>query len=632
MVKIALIGNPNSGKSTLFNALTTSYQKTGNWTGVTVSEKVGEYKKDKTVQIVDLPGLYSFDTNSVDEKIVKDYLSKNQIDAIINVVDGTNLERNLYLTCELSNLNIPIVIAVNMFDQLEKNNIKLDVKKLEQILNVSIVPISAVKRKNLDLLIKNALTTKKRLKQPNLTFFKGNSIVEQRYKFIESVINKVLISKQTKAQIITEKIDKVILNKFLCLPIFFCVLTLIYYLSIKIGGSFGELVLIAFNNLKYATKMNFALLGINKVFTTFITDAVIGGFGAIFSLLPQILVLFILLGVLELSGYASRIAFLFDKLFYKFGLSGKSIIPMFVACGCTVSGINATRTIEGDRERRSTIYLCPFMPCGAKMAVFGYFSYTVFNGSAIIATSMYLISIICTVVFGLILNKFKFLGKNEGEFILEMPLLRLPLLKDIFYIVLEKLKDFIIKVGSTVIILSIVIWVLKNFGITGYVNQEVEKSFLYLIGNGIKYLFYPLGFGNWQASVSVICGIFAKEGIVETLHIICEEPSILFNSYYSAYAFLCFVLLSPPCVASLITAKNELKNKKLFYYMIIFQFISAYIVALVINLVGILIELSIGLLLFFITAIILIISLMTFRSQIKVKNAKKTKNNVRFNA
>ncbi len=628
MTEIALMGNPNCGKTTLFNALTGSYQKTGNWTGVTTEQKSGLYKKNKSIKIIDLPGLYSLDTNSSDERVVLNYLNSNNPKTIINIVDGTNLERNLYLTCELAMLDIPTVIAVNMYDELLKNKIQLSLKGLENLFGVPVVPISALKGANIDQLISVATMANKRLKSPNLTKYNQETLMERRYKFLEENIDKIITRKTTKTQVISDKFDKIILNKYLCLPIFFLVLTIIYYLSIKIGGGIGENVIQAFNNLSHYVKLQFFNGRVNVILTEFICDAIIVSLGSIFSLLPQILILFALLCILEQSGYSARIAFIFDRIFSIFGLSGKSIVPMIVSCGCSVAGMSATRTIESTKERRATIFLVPFMPCGAKMAVFGYFAYTFFDGNAMIASSMYFVSLVCVIIFGIVLNRLNLLGSDNSGFILEIPKLRVPAIKDVWCVLIEKTKDFIIKVGTTILTLSIVLWLLKSFGVNGYVDGDVQKSFLFYIGNLIKFIFYPLGFSSWQASVSIICGIFAKEGIVETLHLISASPQSLFNNGFSAYAFMCFILLSPPCVSALITAKKELASKKLFVFMLIFQFVSAYIVAFVVNFIGILFNCDNALLFWVIIGIIIPI-LFFVKQKIKEKvNVAKQKNNV----
>lgn len=622
---IALIGNPNCGKSTLFNILTNSYQKTGNWTGVTTEKKISSLKKNKDILVVDLPGIYSLSAKSDDERAVINYLKNSPPDVIINIIDGTNLERNLYLTIELARLNIPIVLALNMIDILEKNNIKVDLKYFSEWLGVPIIPISAIKDKNIDKLIEIALTNRSRLKSPNFDQIKGNNLSEKIYFLIEEQIKRIIKSKELKEQILTLKMDNILMHKFFGLPIFFCILTLIYFLSISIGGRIGELISSAFNNCQNYISI---LLDKNSCPNSIIglIGAILKGLGSVFSLLPQILILYALLAILEQSGYSSRVAFLLDMILKKFGLSGKSLIPMMVSCGCTVAGLSATRTIEGKSERRMSIFLTPFMPCGAKMAVFGHFSYALFNGNAIVATSMYFLSILCIILFGSILKKFKCFDDKDDIFILEIPLLKMPNLKDIYYVMLEKAKDFLIKIGLIVISLSIILWILKSFNFNGYVGDNIEKSIIFYIGNGIKWIFYPLGFCSWQASVSIFSGILAKEGIVETLNIISPDISGLFYNKFSAYAFMAFVLLSPPCLASLISAKRELSNNKWFLFLIVFQFVSAYMVALIINLIGIAIESSIGLLLLIITAIIVLA--VVLMKKIRAKVIKKEKINV----
>lgn len=620
---IALIGNPNCGKSTLFNTITNSYQKTGNWTGVTTEPKIAKYKHDKNVSIVDLPGIYSLNAKSDDEKSVLSFIKNTPPKAIINILDGTNLQRNLYLTLELVNLNIPVVIAVNMVDQLESNKMSFDKSYLEEWLGVPVVPISALKNKNIDRLIEIALNTKKRLKTPNLTRFVGKTLAEQRYLLIESKIDNIITKKTTKQEQITQKIDSVIMHRFLALPIFFCVLTLIYYLSISLGGKLGFYIENAFSNMQTCIKL--ALLNAKTPKATIgLICSILDGIGTVFSLLPQILILYALLAVLELSGYGSRVAFILHRLFSEFGLSGKSLVPMLVSCGCTVAGLSATRTIESKDQRRMSIFLTPFMPCGAKMAVFGHFAHTVFNGNALVASSMYLVSILAVAVFGKILKNFKCFSHNDSCFILEMPLLKILSIKDIGYVLIEKIKDFILKVGLIVVSLSIILWFLKSFGASGYVGQDIEKSFVFFLGNQIKYIFYPLGFGSWQTAIAVICGLFAKEGIVETLELVALDNNALFNNQFCAYGFMVFVLLSPPCLASLITAKRELGSNKWFVFMLAFQFTCAYVLALIINLLSIIIKYQFGLILLAIIGIIILLKFI-FANKLKILSQKEKK-------
>lgn len=579
---ICLIGNPNCGKTSLFNCLTGANQKVGNWTGVTVESKIGVYKKNKNVSIIDLPGIYSLNPFSLDEEVVLNFIKKNKPNAIINVIDGLNLERSLFLTAKLSSLNIPCVIAINMIDRLQSNNILVNEKEISKLFGVDVVKISAKNNFNIDNLIDIAISSKKKL-------YSFNNLPDKDiYAVIEKNINKLIEKKQSKIENLTLKIDNILTHKFFGFPITFLVFFLVYFLSMKIGGFFSNYISLFFK----AGSDNLCnyLLSINceKWFISLFCYTIINGIGVIFSFLPQILILFLLLTVVEQSGYSSRVAFLFDGLLNKFGLGGKSIIPIMLSSGCSVSGIMATRTIENVNERRLTLFMVCCVPCGAKMAVFAWFSQMFFNGSPLVATSLYFIGLFFGVIFGNILNKFKFFKSNSGTFILEMPYLSFPSLKDVLSVMFEKTKEFTIKAGTIIFSVSIILWLLKNFGISGYVGEQTSKSFLFYFGNILKYMFIPLGFGNWQVTISLLSGVFAKEAIIETLHVIDFNYLNLFDNIYSVYAFLVFVLLSPPCIATLSSIKRELNNKKIFSFLIIFQFVSAYFVALLINLYGIL--------------------------------------------
>ncbi len=616
---LCLIGNPNCGKTTLFNSLTGTYQKVGNWAGVTIEKKLGKYRKNKDVNIIDLPGLYSLNPTSVDEQAVLDYLNNAKPEVIINVLDGTNLERNLYLTCQLTKLNIPMVLAVNFSDQLYKNNVKINVKELEKEFNVPVIEISALKNKNLDKLISASISATK----------KPNVIEQDEYEYVSKIITKIITEKQLKSQILTEKVDKLLLNKYLCFPIFAFIVVLIYFLSIKVGGVLGDKIKIIFNNLASNTENSLLIIGAPEWSISLICNAVINGFASVISFLPQILVLFILLTILEESGYSARLSFVLDGIFSKFGLSGKSFIPLMVSCGCIVPGILSTKTIENKKEKVATIIASTLMPCGAKMAVFGWFSHKFFNGSALIATSLYFLSFFVALVIAFLLNRKN--KKNNNEiFLLEIPPLRAPSIKNILYVLWEKIKDFLVKAGTVVFGVSVLVWFLQNFGIKGYTDGDIESSFLYFIGNIIKYVFYPLGFGNWQASVSVISGILAKEAVIESLQLISGDISSLFSNNFAVYSFMTFVLLSPPCFASIITAKREFKNKKSFYSMLAIEIVSAYIVALLINCVGNIIKGNKSLIFYFIIAIIvlgLIISIIVlFKPCNKCKICKENCN------
>lgn len=615
---IALLGNPNCGKTTLFNALTGNYQKTGNWTGVTTESRTSSYKKDRSIKITDLPGIYSLNAFSIDEQVVLDYIKKSPPDVIINVIDGTNLERNLFLTTYLSSLGIPVVMAINFCDELEKNNVKLNENNLSEFFGVQVIKISALKRIGIEELIRAAKQAKNKPK----TITINSETSANRYKLIESKINSFVTKKLTRCEIFTQKLDKLLLHKVFSLPIFFIVMTAVYFLSIKIGGLFSNLILNGLNQSEGAIRIFLLKNNVPNFLISLCCDAIIKGVATVCSFLPQILVLFALLAVLEQSGYASRVAFILDRIFRVFGLSGKSIIPMILSSGCAVSGLMATRTISEVSERRMTIFLSPFIPCGAKTAVFGWFSSIFFNGSALIATSMYFLAILCTAVFGCLLSKLKPFKSNKSAFILEMPLLRAPSLVDVYLVMKEKTKDFVIKAGTIIFLVSIGLWFLQNFGISGYTFGNVKKSFLFAIGDSLKIVFYPLGFYNWQTSVALISGIFAKEAVVETLVLTTSDFQSLFCNPFSVYAFMVFVLLSPPCVATLATAKAELNSKKWFAFMIIFQFLSAYAVAFIINTIGILITNEFNLILSGIIVIILTITVI-----ICIKKLSKTKCN-----
>ncbi len=605
---IALIGNPNSGKTTLFNALTGTHQKTGNWTGVTTEKKTGVYRADKQIEIIDLPGLYSLCYHAQDEKVVLDYLKRTPPSVIINVVDGTNLERNLYLTLELIKLKIPIVLAVNMYDDLKKNNVLFYPEKLSKALDMPVVCVSALKNINVDKLIETAVSQNKAPKEiDNNT---AGETPEQKYKFIEKVLDGVIVKKQTRAQKLTQKIDRILTHKIFAFPIFFAVMLFVYFCSIKIGGAFGGKITQLFNMLSERLQQYFVSASAPDWLIGLTCKAIINGMGTVCSFLPQILILFFMLTIIELCGYSSRIAFILDRFFRFFGLGGKSLLPIFVSCGCSVSGIMATRSIESKSERLMTIFLAPFMPCGAKIAVFGWFSTVFFGGSALIATSMYFLAIMVVALSGLVLKNFKIFKQDREEFILEMPCYRLPSVKDIILTLFEKIKEFTVKAGAIVFIITVSLWVLKSFGFSGYVGDSVEKSFLYYLGNCFKFLFYPLGFGNPQATVAIFSSALAKEAVVESLALFGANPITLFNNGYSVYAFMAFVLLSPPCSASIVVASRELKSKKLLATMLLFQTLTAYIVALLINGLGLLHSLSNGLILSIIVVIIILLMLI----------------------
>ncbi len=621
MTKIALIGNPNCGKTTLFNLLTGARQRVGNRTGVTTEKKEGTYGKDKSVKFIDLPGLYSITASAKDEQAVLNYLSTTPPDVIINIVDGTNLERNLFLTTELLELGVPTVIAVNMADDLEKNGVVFNATALSNDLGVKVLPISALKNKNVVELVNLATAEKAKPKPLDFSPFNGD-YTTKRYEFISNVIKKCIKPKQTRAQRFTLKADDILTHKFFGLPIFFASITAVYFISFKLGGLLSGLISNFFDI--YSVNAKNALLNINapKWFSGLV-GVIITGTGSVVEFLPQILTLFLLLAILEESGYTSRVAFNLDRIFRAFGLGGKSAIPLILSCGCTVSGIMATRSMENESERKATIMLTPFMPCGAKFAVFGWFSYEFFGGSALIASSLFFVGVLSVCVFGKLL-KVGLKKKDDSGFILELPTYRLPSFKSVFFVLWEKLKEFLVKAGTIMLAVSVLLWFFTNFGFKGFTDGKVENSFMYLIGNALKYFFYPLGFGNWESATAVLSGILAKEAVVESLEVLCTEVDYLFYNNFSVYAFLTFVLLSPPCIASVLQAKRELKSKKDLAFMLIFQTLSAYAVALIINLLGFIYYLFPRLIFIFITVIIIALGIFAIKKLLNVKKCVGT--------
>lgn len=589
---LALIGNPNSGKTTLFNKLTNSHEKVGNWSGVTVDKKEAELKGNKKIKVIDLPGIYGLDAKSVDEKVVLDFLKENHADCFINVVDCRNLTRSLRLTSLLLSYGVPTVIALNFTDKLndkEKNKL---VNKLESIFNVPVVGVSAKREDNIDELVSKALNNQRTLKP------------DKDWK------NKVesLAKVKSKGFVISDKIDKVFTGKFTGIPVFFAIMFIVYFLTLKLGGFFSEQVSSFFDKAIGNSKFLFNEIGVPNWLIGLFSDGILKGIGSVVSFLPQIVVLFILLGVLEQTGYMARVTFLFDRLMKSIGISGKSMISLILSSGCTATGIMGARTIEDEWERKTTIYVSGFIPCGAKCAVFSWFSFKFFDGNVLVAVSMYFIGILTAIISSKILELKK--KKSEYPFLLEIPEYSIPNLKNLFFSVYEKSKEFLIKAGSVIFVLSVFIWGLKNFGINGYTDGKIENSFIYYLGNALKYVFAPIGGYDWRASVSIISGIFAKEAVVETLELIGGDYSQFFSNGFSVYAFMTFVLLSPPCVASLAVAKKELNSTKEFIKMIIFQTGVAYTVSAVINGIGLLLNGKFHLIFISVLVIITVIGLV----------------------
>lgn len=575
---LTLVGNPNCGKTTLFNLLTGRAEKVGNRAGVTVETKFGRYKKDKSVLITDLPGMYSIKGGSGDERIAAKSLVSSDL-TLINVIDGATLKRGLRLTCELTRLNVPMVIAVNFCDELEKNGIKIDANALSARFNVPVVMISARKNTGIDELMSAAIRSAKR---PRVI------LSDETEKFISETVELSLARTIVKSRSFTDDADKILMHKVWGIPVFAAVIFGVYFLTSTVGGYFGDLISRFFSGVLGAVSETLSESGAAAWFTGLITGAAIKGVGTVVSFLPQILVLFFLLEIIEESGYMARAAFLLDGIMAKFGLGGKSLVALGVSCGCAVSGVMTTRTIENDGERRLTVMLSPFMPCGAKTAVFAWFSGLTFGGNPLISASLYFLSIISVALTGAILKRFK---RFSGAFslIMEIPVLRAPSFKSVLGALKEKTVDFLLKAGSVIFLVSLAVWFLQSFGNHGY-TTEITDSFLYIIGDKIKIIFVPLGFGSWQAAVAVVASVFAKESVIQTLSMVSENPAALFPSVFSAYAFMAFILLAPPCTAALSAAYRELKSAKDFCFMLAVQTLTAYFIALVINGIGALVS------------------------------------------
>lgn len=574
---LCLAGNPNCGKTTLYNLLTGKSERVGNRAGVTVESKTGRYKKDKRVKITDLPGAYSLENGSDDEKIAAEHIVSS-VGAIINVVDGTNLKRSLRLTAELTRQNKPMVIAINFCDELKKYGIRIDAAALGKNFGVPVVMISARKNTGIDELmaaVENARVPRK-------------ITVTETENFIETVLETALKVKPVKTQAFTDRADKILMHKIWGIPIFAAVIISVYFLTSWVGGFFGDKIAGLFATFSESVGTSLRQSGAADWFIGLVTNALITGVGAVLSFLPQILILFFMLEIIEESGYLARAAFLLDGIMSKAGFGGKSLVSLGVSCGCAVSGIMTTRTVDDENERRLTVYLSPFMPCGAKTAVFAWLSGLLFGGNPLICASLYFLSIISVAVFGSLLSRFKrFKGANG--LVMEIPVLRVPSFRGVFGALKEKTVDFMLKAGSVIFLVSVVVWMLQSFGINGF-TTDIKQSFLYLIGDKIKILFVPLGFGTWQSAVAVVASVFAKEAVIQTLSMVAGNPAVLFYSGYSAYAFMAFILLAPPCAAALTVARNELKSRKDFWFMILFQLSAAYITALIINIFGVLAE------------------------------------------
>lgn len=658
-MKIALIGNPNCGKTTMFNELTGSNQYVGNWPGVTVEKKEGMVKGYRDITVVDLPGIYSLSPYTPEEVVSRNFLIHEKPDAIINIIDGSHLERNLYLTSMVLELGIPTVIALNMMDVLEKRGIHMDSKGLSAKLGVPVVETSASKAKGIGKLIDTVIDMDKQPPNPKGWFppdvescisqmeeiveapasplrfaaikalerdermsdigivkdeEKANEIISSceraydddavsiiaggRYDKIEEIIALVSVCTVKFGRNTTDKIDRIVTNKYLAFPIFAVIIWLIYFISIQtVGNMTIGLMESLFDGVAAMATRAMEAGAVSPILQGLVVDGLIGGLSAVLSFVPQIMILFLFISILEDCGYMARVAFIMDRIFKTFGLSGKSIIPMVIGAGCTVPGIMATRTIESERDRRMTIMLTPFIPCGAKLPVFALFAGALFRGNPFIGPSIYLLGFVMVILSGLVLKNTR-VFKGQGEaFLMELPDYRMPKAYSVLLHMWERAREFIVKAGTIIFLACGAIWVLSSFSYDlQYVSSDM--SMLANIGRAFSPIFAPLGFGNWQSTSALITGMIAKENIVATFGILFRLGEVGENSpmlveqigaYFnpaSAYAFMAFVLLAAPCFSAIGATIKEMDSLKWTFFALVFQTATAYIVALIIFQVG----------------------------------------------
>lgn len=668
-LRIALAGNPNSGKTTLFNALTGSTQYVGNWPGVTVEKKEGKYKKQKDVIITDLPGIYSLSPYTLEEVVARNYLLKEKPDAILNIVDATNLERNLYLTTQCMELGIPVVIALNMMDIIEKNGDHINVKKLSDKLGVEIVEISALKGTGVDKAAEAAISAAKKKIAPaapafsveveqvldslrpvlsgvpadkqrwyeikvferdekigdQITYDKAAAekiiaaaeakmdddsesiITNERYEFITGLLEGSYEKKNAGNMTISDKIDRVVTNRWLAIPIFLLVMWVVYYLAISTIGTmgtdwvndvlFGEIVPGAVGGFLES-------IGTAEWLQGLILDGIVAGVGAVLGFLPQMIVLFICLAILEGCGYMARIAFIMDRIFRRFGLSGKSFIPMMVGTGCGVPGVMASRTIENERDRRMTIMTTTFIPCGAKLPIIGLIAGALFGNSAMIGWSAYVVGIAAIVISGIILKKTKMFAGDPAPFVMELPAYHIPTLSSVFHSVWERTSSFVKKAGTVILLATILVWFMSKFGFYEGAFQMLpeedfmEHSILAALGNTVAWIFAPLGWGSWKTAVAAVTGLIAKENVVGTFGILFKYGEVSETgeeiwanlqaemSALAGYSFLVFNLLCAPCFAAIGAIKREMNNAKWTWFAIGYQCGFAYLASLCIYQIG----------------------------------------------
>lgn len=573
MINVALVGNPNTGKTTVFNALTGSKQYVGNWPGVTIDKKYGFINKD--IKVVDLPGIYAMDTYSNEEKVSKAYLENEDVDLIINVVDATNLERNLYLTTQLMQFNKPILVLLNMMDIANKRGLNIDTEILAKKFGVRILPISAKNKTGLENITKEINKSKEIIPNYNIKFNNEN----EAYSYISKIIKESSKSKG-KSNYIGEKIDKIVLNPILAYPAFLIALFLIFKLTFSWFGQPLADALDAFVADTFTPIVEGLVENSSPWFQSLIVDGIVAGVGGVIVFFPIIFTLFIGISFLEDCGYMSRMAFLMDRIMRKIGLSGKAFIPIIMGFGCSAPAIMATRTLESEKDRKMTALLAPLVTCGARLPVYALFASIFFaSNQEFVVMGLYLLGIIVAILVGLLFKNTLF-KKDEEPFILELPEYKMPSLKSIILNAWDKSKGFIVRAGTLIFAVSIVIWFLTYFNMSGY-TSEMDTSFLARLGGVISPIFEPLGFGGWEAGVSIITGLAAKELIIGTMEIVYGNLPVVLPTMFTgvtALTFLVFASLYTPCFAVIGVMKKEY-GSKMMYFSIIYQFVLAWIAA-----------------------------------------------------
>ena len=581
MINVALFGNPNVGKTTVFNLLTGSNQYVGNWPGVTIDKKEGFLGKD--IKIVDLPGIYAMDTFSNEEKVSKEFLETGDVDVIVNIVDASNLSRNLYLTTQLMEFNKPIVILLNMLDVSESKGIYIDSDNLSKELGVTVVPIIAKKKNGVDkisLAIKNSVN-----KTVNYDINFGNEV--QTYKKLEDILSRCTKINSDKKISISDKIDNIVLNPILAYPIFIGALLLLFKFTFDwVGGPLQE-GLGTLIETYISSPINDMLVNSSPWFRSLIVDGILGGVCGTLPFFPLIFTLFFGISLFEDSGYMSRAAFLMDNIMRKVGLSGKAFIPMVMGLGCSSPAIMATRTLESEKDRKITALISPLMTCGAKLPIYAVFVAIFFpKNAALVTTSLYLLGIVVAILVALVLNRTSF--KNDIEpFVLELPEYKLPTLSALLKNTWNKSKGFLIRVVTVMFAMSVAIWLLSSFNFNGF-TENMNDSFLAYLGKLIAPLFAPLGFGDWRASVSILTGLGAKEIVISTMQVLYGNLDKVLPTVFTgvtAYGFLVFSALYTPCIAALATMRKEYGNKMMFTSLI-YQFVLAWIGAFIVRIIG----------------------------------------------